>query len=312
MHRLCRTKQYRADSDAVTGYGFEQIEGNVGRVERWHDQQVGLTLEPRVRENFQADFLVERRIAVHFPLDFQLRRALLENFARLAHLQRGRVARTAEIGMRQKRDLWGDPEALDLVGRHHRDLRNLLRGRVRIDVGIADKQRAVGQDQHVHRGELIDTLAQADDSGNVVHVQRELRDRPAQHRVRVAAADHQRADQRGASGHFALGIRHRNALAPHQIVVLLPVIAKARIRVRIDDLEILVRSNAQAVFLDARNEHFRPSDQDRFGDALVHHDLHRPQHAFVLALAEHHPGRVLLCRAEHRLHDQAGVIDKLR
>ena len=142
-------------------------------------------------------------------------------------------------------------------------------------------------------------------------MQRELRDRAAQHRVGVAAADHQRADQRGASGHFALGVFHRDALALDQRVVLLPVLAEARIRIRIDDLEILVGTNAQAEFLDAGDEHFRAADQDRLGHALVHDDLHRAQHAFVLALAEHHPCRILFCRAEYRLHDQPGVIDEL-
>ena len=47
-------------------------------------------------------------------------------------------------------------------------------------------------------------------------------------------------------------------------------------------------------------------------EALVDHDLHRAQHALVLALGVDHAPRRRLRRREQRLHDQAGVVDELR
>ncbi len=50
---------------------------------------------------------------------------------------------------------------------------------------------------------------------------------------------------------------------------------------------------------------------DRPGEALVDHDLHRAQHALVLAFGVDDAPRRLLRRGEQRLHDEARVVDEL-
>src|SRR5439155_2593347 len=56
-----------------------------------------------------------------------------------------------------------------------------------------------------------------------------------------------------------------------------------------------------------------PSHQDQPGEALVHHDLRRTQHALIFALGEYDPTpRTFLRRVEERLHDEARVIDELQ
>ena len=49
-----------------------------------------------------------------------------------------------------------------------------------------------------------------------------------------------------------------------------------------------------------------------FASAFVHDHLHRAQHALVLAFAEDDALRIAAWPREHRLHDQAGVVDELR
>ncbi|XQU68068.1 NAD-specific glutamate dehydrogenase [Cupriavidus sp. H18C1] len=88
--------------------------------------------------------------------------------------------------------------------------------------------------------------------------------------------------------------------------------AIARIVLGIDQLEIDARLQAQAGLVDAHLDHVRTADQDRTRQALVDHGLHRAQHALFLALGIGDTlGRGLGGR-EHRLHDQAGVVDVLR
>ena len=71
------------------------------------------------------------------------------------------------------------------------------------------------------------------------------------------------------------------------------------------------RLQPQAEALDARLDDIAAADQHRARDAFVHHLLRGPQHALVLALGiDHALGRVLR-RREHRLHDQAGLVDEL-
>ena len=74
----------------------------------------------------------------------------------------------------------------------------------------------------------------------------------------------------------------------------------------------LVRPDAQSELLDLALQHRRPADDDRLGEALVDDDLHRAQHALVLAFGKDDPLRILLGRGEDRLHQQAGVIDELQ
>ena len=70
---------------------------------------------------------------------------------------------------------------------------------------------------------------------------------------------------------------------------------------------------AQPGALDAHAHHLGPADQHRLGQAFVQHDLHRAQHALVLALGVDHACRLAgiegLGRGEHRPHQHARLVD---
>ena len=132
---------------------LEQVERDVRGVERRHDEQVRLALEPRVREH--ATCRTSSASAASPCISPSTSRsgsiALTSASASRIFVADGCVAR-AEARMRQQRDLRRDAEAADLLGREQRDLGELLGRRIGIDVGVGDEHGAVGQHQRVHRG----------------------------------------------------------------------------------------------------------------------------------------------------------------
>ena len=74
MHRTSRAEQDGADGHAFAAGHLDQVVGDVGGIDVRHDQQVGLTLERRVRVGFASNVFVQRRIAMHFAVNFQLSR----------------------------------------------------------------------------------------------------------------------------------------------------------------------------------------------------------------------------------------------
>ena len=76
-----------------------------------------------------------------------------EQAPHLAHLARGLRVVAAEIGVRQQRDLRHEAEPPHGVGRQPGDPGQLFGRRVPVHVGVADEQRAVRQQQPVHRRE---------------------------------------------------------------------------------------------------------------------------------------------------------------
>src|SRR5207237_1041339 len=91
-----------------------------------------------------------------------------------------------------------------------------------------------------------------------------------------------------------------------------PVIAVARIELRVDELDFLPRAHPQPEALEALLDHLRPADEDRSCQAFVDHHLHRAQHALVLAFGVDHAPRLRFRRAEERLHDEARLVDEMR
>ena len=69
--------------------------------------------------------------------------------------------------MRQQRRLGGHAEPPDFFGREPGQFRELGRGRIIIDVGVGEEQRAAGQDQHRHRVHPADVGPGRDDRQDV-------------------------------------------------------------------------------------------------------------------------------------------------
>src|SRR5258708_19755925 len=112
-------------------------------------------------EDAGADLLRDRRIAMHFAIDFEERRTFVEDGQRLAHLARTRRVGTAEIGMRQQRDLWFDAKMANRLGGPQRGLGDLDGRWIVDDIGVAQKIRALRQDNAGERRRPAYPLANA-------------------------------------------------------------------------------------------------------------------------------------------------------
>jgi hypothetical protein len=134
--------------------------------------------------------------------------------------------------MRQQRDLGDDAEALDLFGGEQGDLRDLVGRRVRVDVGVGDEHRAGRQHHRVHGSVIPYAAAQTKHLVDVAQMLLVRAEHPAQHAVRLAAMNGQRADQRQPPAHLDLRVRLRDALALREAVVLGPVLLEAGRRAR--------------------------------------------------------------------------------
>ena len=211
----------------------------------------------------------------------------------------------------KQRDPRRDAEAADLLGRKERHFGDLLGGRIEVHVGVADEDRALGHDQHVHGVVVVHAGAAAEHLVDVMQMQIVRAERAAQHAVGLAAVDRHRADAGRAPSHLDLRVLDRDAAALGEAVVLLPVLPVMGMRLDVDQLEIGAGPDAQAEALDPALDHRGTADQDRLRQALVDHDLHRAQHALVLALGIDDGTRRVLGRSEQRLHDEAGVVDEL-
>ena len=137
-------------------------------------------------------------------------------------------------------------------------------------------------------------------------------DRAAQHGIDIAAPQQHGADQRGVGTQCLLGHLRRDALATHQ--------ARGSPATRSGSADrrsglTTSKSTPARMRRPARSRRCsitsgRPIS-DGLGQAFVDHRLHGAQHALVLALAIDHAPWRLLGGGEHRLHDEAGVIDEV-
>src|SRR5450830_8011 len=314
MHRLSATQQDRTDRHTVAGRCLQQVVGDVGGVDVRHHQQVGIALQWRVRHDLRQQFWIERSVAVHFAVDFELRRLLLNQLQRGAHLDRRFAVAGTEVGMRQQRCAWMQAETTHFFSGHDGDFRQFFRCRVFVDVGVYQHQLAALQDHAVHGGVDIDAFALAQHLVDVMQMQLRGAVGAADHAVGVALVDRHGTDQGVATTHFQLGVLLGNATTLGHFQESLPVVAIAAVKVRVDDFEVDVRTQAQAEFLDALFQHFWTADQDRLGQAFVDDDLHRAQDALFFAFGKDDAllgFRRLLGGLEDRAHEGAAVIDEL-
>ena len=96
-------------------------------------------------------------------------RAWISASASRIFTRRRRVG-AAEARVRQQRDARRHAEAPHLLGGEQRHLGDLLGARVAVDVGVADEELPPGQHQHLHRGQRLRAVAQADHVAHVAQV----------------------------------------------------------------------------------------------------------------------------------------------
>ena len=214
--------------------------------------------------------------------------------------------------MRQQGHLGHHAEAAHLLGRQYRHLGNLFGARIGIDIGVADEHRALGQHQHVHGIEVLHAGTATDHLIDIIQMQGMRTKGATDHAVGLAAMDHHRADQRQAATHLDLGVLHRHTAALRETEILFPVFAIARIRFRIDQIEIDPSLHAQAELGHPLFHHRRTTDDDGTRQVLVDHHLHCTQHPLLFTFGiDDAPTRPALGSGEQGLHRQPRVIDKL-
>ena len=149
--------------------GLQQVERDVGGIERRHDQQVRLALQPRVAGTraMRISSYSAASPCISPSTSRSGSRALISGSASRI-LRADGSSLDAEARVRQQRDLGHEAEAADLLGGEQRDLGELLGGRIGVDVGVADEDRALRQHQRVHRRVRLDAAAQADHLVDVV------------------------------------------------------------------------------------------------------------------------------------------------
>ena len=267
--------------------------------------------EPRSGKHPVQERLGQRGVRVHLALDLELGRPFLDQ-------RQGRRASSAPRARRRCRS-WNatagrraaQPEAADLGRREQRHLGDLLGRRVGVDVGVAD--------EHVCRGSIRRFMAASSftpsrrpiDLGDVAQMRRVRPEGAAQHAVRPALAH-----QHGARSACRCGAsRPRRSRAPARAGGRggsRPRRPGRRTPRRRSSRPRTSRpgSSRRPSSLILRRDHLRPADQDGRGQALVHHDLRRAQHAVVLALGvDDAPASPRRRRREHRLHHRARGVD---
>ena len=72
MNRMRGAEQNRSDGHARSTDHLDQVIGDIGRIQIWHDQHVSLPLERRIGISIQTDLFGQRRIAMHLAINIHL------------------------------------------------------------------------------------------------------------------------------------------------------------------------------------------------------------------------------------------------
>ena len=229
-----------------------------------------------------------------------------------AHLAGGWAVGRAVVRVRQKGHLGRQAKTLHFFGGHQRDGGQLFGVRVFVDVGVGDEQRLFVEHQRVECGKTGCAFFQADDVAHVFQVVVVTAHQATQQCVSVTQVHHQCADEGVGPAYRCLGGLGCHTPAAHQAVVGLPVLAEAGVVFGVADLHVHAGFDAQARLGDAGFNHGGASDQDGFGELVVHHHLHRAQHTVVFTFGVHHTFGLRLGSVEHRAHEHAGLVHKPR
>jgi len=98
MRRTRRTDQNRPHRKRVR-QRLDHLIGDIGGVEIRHDQDIGLTLQLRMRQDQFSCRFDQRGIALHFTIRLDFRMVLFQKRGGAAHLAGRLGIITAEVGM---------------------------------------------------------------------------------------------------------------------------------------------------------------------------------------------------------------------
>ncbi len=87
-----------------------------------------------------------------------------------------------------------------------------------------------------------------------------LAESSAEQSIRIAVLDQHCTNQRCTATHFTFGILNTDATTAHNLMVILPQLLVARIRVRVNQFKMLPSANTQAVAIDAFVDNVRTTN----------------------------------------------------
>src|SRR5690606_32136188 len=109
-----------------------------------------------------AEILGKRRATLHLSIHLQFGRAFANQAQRCPHLLSALGIARAEVRMADQRRLRNDTESLDFPSCEVRDLGDFLCGRIVVDEGVREEDRAPLRDEKAEAREGADALALAD------------------------------------------------------------------------------------------------------------------------------------------------------
>ena len=195
--------------------------------------------------------------------------------------------------MRQESDFRYKVKALYFQRCHAGDLGQLFRVRVFIDISVGDEDGALVGHQGVHGGIVVCACTFTQNTVNALKMGHVIARQAANHGVGIAQGHHQGADDGVGAPHRRLGHIRGCTVAFHQLVVVFPVLAKARVVFGIDVVHVHAQAHAQARFFDAGVDDCRTPDQDRLGHFFINRHLRGTQGALVLAVGISNPCEAL-------------------
>ncbi|MNI47487.1 hypothetical protein D3C73_1020100 [compost metagenome] len=213
--------------------------------------------------------------------------------------------------MRQQRHLGFNPETAHGFRRHQGDFCQLLRRRIVIDIGVGNKGVAAWQQQRIHRPGNVCPFAETKHFLDHVVMLVIAADGAADHRICLAAMQHDGSDQRWVTNYRTTRLFLRYATTLHDLVILAPVFVKAWVGLVVHHFKVFTRRQLQAEFLQPHFNHARTTDQDWIGQPLRHQFLSRMQYPFLFPFRHHHALHFFLRLGEDRLHEQVGFVDEL-
>jgi hypothetical protein len=166
--------------------------------------------------------------------------------------------------VRQQGRLGRQAEATHGLGGQQGHLGHLLGGRVDIDVGVAEEQRAVVDDQRRQGVDPADILALGNDRQHIGHVLPPVAGPAHQGGVDMAGLQQHRGRDGPAIGHPALGGQGRHAATADQALVALDQRVEQRlVGRRIEDLDADVEVQPQAHLGGLGDDRLALADQHR-------------------------------------------------
>ncbi len=128
--------------------------------------------------------------------------------------------------------------------------------------------------------------------------------------IGLSAMDGQSADHGRIGAYDRAGRVERDTLAPDEVMKEAYIVAITRIVLRIDDLEIALRSDSEAEALDPMFDDGRPANKNWPADAFFQDHLRSAQDTLILTIRKRNALPLTLGALDHWLHDQSGTEDE--